>query len=102
MKHLVLGAAAAALFITSAYAQPSSHKDHNPAVKDSSVGQVADPAQGRNSFSERQARGRIAKAGYSSVSNLTKDRNGVWRGWAMHRGKKVHVGLDYKGNLTTR
>ena len=102
MKHLFLGAAAAALISGGALAQTTSRDSNNPAVKNSTVTRVQAPAKGRNSFTEAQARGRIAKAGYSSVSRLNKDRNGVWRGWAVHGRKKVAVGLDYKGNLTTR
>lgn len=102
MKHLFLGAAAAALISGGALAQMASRDSNNPAVKDSSVTSVEAPAKGRNSFTEAQARGRIAKAGYSGVSRLNKDQNGVWRGWAMHGRKKIAVGLDYKGNVTTR
>ena len=38
----------------------------------------------------------------AGVSKLAKGDNGVWQGTAMHRGKKVNVGLDDKGNVTTR
>ena len=58
-------------------------------------------AKGRNSFTEAQARGRIAKDGYSNVSKLAKNDNGVWQGTAMKAGAKVNVALDYKGNVTT-
>jgi hypothetical protein len=102
MQNFMLGAAAAALLTTGAMAQTGHAGSHNPAVKDSAVGHVAAPADGRNSFTEAQARGRMAKAGYSGISKLAKDDNGVWQGTAMHRGKRVHVGLDYKGNVTTR
>ena len=102
MKHLILGAAAAALISGGAFAQATARDSNNPAIKDSSVARVDASAKGRNSFTEAQARGRIAKAGYSGVSRLNKDQNGVWRGWAMHGRKKVAVGLDYKGNVTTR
>ncbi|MBC9030801.1 hypothetical protein IAG41_00195 [Sphingomonas sp. JC676] len=102
MKHLFLGAAAAALISGGAHAQTTSRDSNNPAMKNSTVTRVEAPAKGRNSFTEAQARGRIAKAGYSDVSRLKKDPNGVWRGWAMHGRKKVAVGLDYKGNVTTR
>jgi len=33
---------------------------------------------------------------------LAKDKDGVWRGSATKAGKKVNVGLDYKGNVTAR
>ncbi|MDB5701371.1 MAG: hypothetical protein JWL66_1570 [Sphingomonadales bacterium] len=75
---------------------------HNPAIKSSTAAHVAAPAAGANSFSENQARGRFAKAGYGTVSGLAKDKNGVWRGTATHGGKSVSVALDYKGNVSAR
>ncbi len=54
---------------------------------------------GANSFTEGQARSRLEGAGFSSVSGLAKDDNGIWRGQAQHNGKQVTVGLDYKGNV---
>lgn len=93
----------ALLLASGAMAQAATHAgSHNPAIKNSNAAKVAAPAAGANSFSEDQARGRLTKAGYSTVSKLTKDGNGVWRGTAMRAGKKVQVGLDYKGNVTTR
>ena len=37
--------------------------------------------------------------GFSNVSNLKKDDNGVWRGRATKDGKTVDVSLDYQGNV---
>jgi hypothetical protein len=86
-----------------AIAQTATHANaHNPAIKDSTAAVVAAPAAGSNSFTEDQARGRIAKAGFGSISGLAKDKNGVWRGKATRGGKTVNVALDYKGNVTTR
>jgi hypothetical protein len=101
MRTTIIAATAAALLSTGAYAQTATNS-HNPAVKDSSAHKTAAPAQGRNSFTEAQAQGRIAKAGYTGVSKLTKDENGVWQGTAMKSGAKVNVGLDYKGNVAVR
>ncbi len=93
----------ALLLASSAVAQTATHAGaHNPAVKDSDAARVAAPAKGANSFSESQAKGRLTKAGYRTVSRLTKDKDGVWRGMAVRGGKQVHVGLDYKGNVTAR
>ena len=63
---------------------------------------VAAPAHGANSFTRRQARGRLAKAGYTNVSHLTKDPSGAWMASAMKGGQQANVALDYKGNITTR
>ena len=38
------------------------------------------PAAGANSFTEAQAKSRIEKAGYSNVSDLIKDKDGIWKG----------------------
>jgi hypothetical protein len=98
-----LTACGAMLLATGAVAQTATHTGtHNPAIKNNDAAHVSAPASGANSFSEDQARGRLTKAGYQSVSALTKDKDGVWRGMATKAGKKVHVGLDYKGNVTTR
>ena len=72
--------------------------DTNQAVV--TTGANADtPAHGRNSFTMKQARKRIAGKGYSQVMSLKKDSDGVWRGTAMKDGQSVQVWLDYKGNV---
>ncbi|PVX31555.1 PepSY domain-containing protein [Sphingomonas pokkalii] len=91
--------AATALLATTGVAAA---QDHNPAVKDSSTHMVKRPAEGRSSFTEGQARGRIEKAGYTQVSDLKGTDGGAWRGTAMKDGKRVTVTLDYKGNVTAR
>ena len=57
------------------------------------------PLSGANSFTEAQAKDRIGKAGYQSVSGLQKDEAGVWRGTAMKEGKQVKIALDFRGNV---
>ena len=104
MKTRIIAFGLAAMLGVAAQAQQTDagqHGSHNPAVKDSSAHTTTTPAEGANSFTEEQARKRLAKAGYT-VSSLTKDDNGVWRGTATKGGKSVQVGLDYKGNVTTR
>ncbi len=44
------------------------------------------PLPGANSFTENQARERIAKAGFEDVQGLKKDDQGVWRGQAKKSG----------------
>jgi hypothetical protein len=58
------------------------------------------PLPGANSFTEGQAKSRLEANGYSNVSGLKKDDNGVWRGTAMHAGAQVGVAVDYRGNIT--
>ena len=57
------------------------------------------PRSGANSFTEGQAKSRIESQGYSNLSPLAKDEEGVWRGKAMKDGKSVDVSLDYQGNV---
>ena len=58
------------------------------------------PLPGANSFTEGQAKSRLEANGYSNVTALKKDDNGVWRGSAMHSGAQVSVSVDYRGNIT--
>ena len=60
----------------------------------------AGDAKGANSFTESQARSRLEGNGYSNVSALTKDPNGIWRGTAMIGGTSKQVGVDYKGEIS--
>jgi putative membrane protein len=60
------------------------------------------PEAGANSFTEAQAKDRIAKAGFTGVTRLKKDDQGIWRGSAKKNGKQVNVSLDFRGNVTTK
>lgn len=57
------------------------------------------PVAGANSFTEGQAKSRIESQGYTNVSGLTKDDQGIWRGKAMKDGKNVNVALDFHGDV---
>ncbi len=63
---------------------------------------AAAPVPGRNSFTQSQAARRLAEAGYTKVSGLTKDRQGIWRGKAEKDGNPTAVSLDYQGNVTAQ
>jgi hypothetical protein len=60
------------------------------------------PLKGANSFTEGQAKDRAAAAGYSELSELRKDDDGIWRGTAAQDGKKVNIAIDYKGNVVSQ
>jgi len=60
------------------------------------------PLKGANSFTEGQAKDRIVAAGFTSVSSLAKDGDGVWRGNAMKDGKAVKIAVDFKGNVVSQ
>jgi putative membrane protein len=70
-----------------------------PAVTTTDTTNPAAPVPGANSFTEDQAKSRIQDAGFSNVSQLTKDEQGIWRGQANKDGKHTAVALDYQGNV---
>ena len=73
----------------------------NDAVKDPSK-TAGNLMPGANSFTEGQARSRIADMGYADVKDLKKGEDGIWRGKAMKDGKTVSIGLDYQGNVAAQ
>jgi hypothetical protein len=94
----LLTASAAAAQSTGATANPAAPQ--NAAIKDPDTTGL--PSKGANSFTKSQAEARIAKAGYSSVTGLTKDKDGLWRASATKDGKTVEVSLDFKGNVNAQ
>ena len=58
------------------------------------------PVAGKNSFTEGQAKARIEEAGYTDVTGLKLDDQGVWRASATKDGKQANVSLDFQGNVT--
>lgn len=101
MLPQIVAFSAAVLLATGASAQTAQGGSHNPAIKDSAPHKIAEPAEGANSFTEDQARGRFTKAGYTQVGKLTQ-KDGLWHGMAHKNGKEIAVMLDYKGNITVR
>ncbi len=100
LKLRITGLVAAALLTSPVLAQARPAKD-NSAVKTMHTVNDGAARNGANSFTEAQAREHIAKSGYTQVSPLKKDTNGVWRGKARKDGQSVMVGLDFKGNVVT-
>lgn len=72
----------------------------NPSVVPPNAGGALSP--GANSFSEGQARDLLISQGYSDVSKLMNDSQGIWRGTAMSGTKRVRVSVDYKGNISAQ
>lgn len=72
----------------------------NAAVRtDDGTRTATTPAPGANSFTEGQAKSRIEAAGFTNVSDLQKDDQGIWRGRAQRGGQQVSVALDFQGNV---
>ena len=83
---------------TAGSSQAAAGGDTNQAVATTSAN-APQPAKGANSFTDGEARRRIEGNGYSTVADLRKDDDGIWRGSATKDGAKVNVWLDYKGNV---
>lgn len=102
-KSVILGLLLSLAVAGVGFAQtPSAQKGpQNSAINssDSSNRHVNAPVAGRNSFTEGEAKSRIEKMGFSNVSGLKKDDDGVWRGRAMKDGKVVDISVDYQGNV---
>ena len=92
--YLALGGAA--------FAQASGGPDAkgNAPIKASHTINDGAPKAGATSFTRNQARQHILHSGYTAVSALTKDNDGVWRGTATKDGAPISVSLDFKGNVT--
>ena len=85
-------------------AQPPANRDATtPAINSpNSPPNPGAPVAGANSFTEGQAKSRIEDNGFTNVSDLKKDDNGVWRGKADHNGKAVNVSVDFQGNVVSQ
>ena len=95
-------AASALLVAGNAIAQnnpPAASGPNNNAVNSSDQKNSNRPVAGANSFTEGQAKSRIEEAGYSAVSDLKKDDNGIWRGKATKGGTTTNVSIDFQGNV---
>jgi opacity protein-like surface antigen len=103
MKRTLLAAGIAALAITTAFAQnpPAQPGPGNNAVNSAGQNNSAAPVAGANSFTEGQAKSKIEDAGFTNVTELKKDDNGVWRGKASKGGAATAVSVDFQGNVNT-
>ncbi|AMJ59384.1 PepSY domain-containing protein [Bosea sp. PAMC 26642] len=95
MKKLIIASLIATATSFGAMAQTSTTSPApTPAPADANA-----PLPGANSFTEGQAKSRLEANGYTDVTDLKKDDNGVWKGMAMNAGAKVSVSVDYRGNI---
>ena len=101
MKRSLLIICAGLVMTAAASAQnpPAQSGPNNNAVNSSGQNNSAAPVAGRNSFTEGQAKSKIEEAGYTGVSDLKKDDNGVWRGMARKGGSSTQVSVDFQGNV---
>ena len=101
MKSILFAATLLSAVSVQAVAQTATDGD-TPAVTTPDSKNATAPVEGANSFTEAQAKERIAEAGYTAVSALKQDEQGVWRGTATKDGKSMPVGLDYQGNVVSQ
>ena len=81
---------------------PSTEGGQRAVTIDEGTRTAATPQPGANSFTEGQARSRIEAAGFSDVTELQKDDQGIWRGRGMKDGQQTSVALDFQGNVVSR
>ena len=102
-SNLTITAAAALLISQAAFAQQPNPQSNTPAVNTPNTPpNPGAPVPGANSFTEGQAKSRIESNGYTNVTGLQKDAQGVWRGTASKEGRSVSVSLDFQGNVVAR
>jgi putative membrane protein len=101
MSSLRFAVAAMALACTigTVSAQNTTPETTAAPARETSANATNPPLPGANSFTEAQARDRIAAAGFNEVKELKKDDQGVWRGMARKGDSQVNVALDYRGNV---
>jgi hypothetical protein len=86
----------------SAQTPPAQSGPNNSAINSPGQNNSDAPVAGRNSFTEGQAKSKIEDAGYTNVTELKKDDNGVWRGKASKSGSSAAVSVDFQGNVNAR
>ena len=101
MKRSAIFVCMGLLAATAASAQnpPAQSGPNNNAINSSGQDNSAAPVAGRNSFTEGQAKSKIEDAGFTNVTELKKDDNGVWRGKASNSGSATDVSVDFQGNV---
>ena len=102
MSNLRFGMAALVLAVTMGTASAQTATPAAPADKpaaQTTTTTTTPPVAGANSFTETQARDRIAAAGFQDVKDLKKDDQGIWRGMAKKGDTQVNVALDFRGNV---
>jgi hypothetical protein len=58
-------------------------------------------AQRQSGLSQEQASGLLQRQGYAGISDLRADPNSVWvwQADALKNGRRVRLGIDYRGNV---
>ena len=95
-RIMAVAIGAVALLAGPAAAQmPSAVQLQNPELEKKMV-------PGANSFIESQARELLEQQGYTNVSSLMNDKNGIWHGKAIKDEKTFDVSVDYMGHVAAK
>lgn len=62
--------------------------------------ETAEPIAPVKSFTQEQAQQHLVRQGYTGVSELEKDSDGRWAGYAFKDGKKVPVAIEVPRQAT--
>jgi len=96
MRSLIVVAAIASLTAGAAFAQDAKQPANPPAAQ---TQPAAPTAPSSAAVTETQAKAHIEAQGFTNVSELKKDAQGMWSAKAMKDGKAVQLSLDARGNV---
>lgn len=99
MRKIPFVAAALAIYVGAANAQTATPAPDAAAAPVAGSASSGTPMPGANSFTETQARSRLESSGFTAITGLTKDSDGIWRAKATKDGRATDVALDFKGNI---
>jgi len=96
MRSMMVIAAVASLTAGAALAQ---YDGKEPASLPTQTKPATPPAGAAADLTETQAKARIEAKGFTNVSELKKDAQGVWNATAMKDGKSVQLSLISGGQI---
>ena len=101
MRSMIAIAAIATLTAGTALAQYGAKQPASPpATQTQTQTKPATPTTpSAAAMTETQAKARIESQGFTNVSELKKDAQGMWSAKAMKDGKSVQVSLDARGQI---
>ena len=103
MRSVILIAAIASVTAGAAFAQYDARQPASPPAAQTQpatppAGAPTNPNTGA-AMTEMQAKSKIEAQGFTNVSELKKDPQGVWNAKAMKDGKFVQLSLDTRGQI---
>jgi hypothetical protein len=104
MRNVILATAAIALIVggsSFAMAQATGTTPSTTATSPSTNQGTSGTSTG-GMMSEAQVKQHLEQEGYTNITGLKEDSNGMWMGKAMHGGKEVTVDVDKSGKVTAK